>query len=179
MRPLNLAISIFASAAKTFRCWLMAHMKSWHFQGVKSFARDQRLILETPGWRVLEFEGNSLSESELERQRERILQDPLIIRDRQYLFTEDLIVDDFGTRHATLPVLARCGRWLKSCNWAAPTSWFTNCGRNSRWLPAEWILTWHDLPMKCWSVIFLSMCLRVHVHWFFVAVFYSIISNGM
>ena len=38
-----------------------------HYQGVKHFARDQRLGLETPGWRVLDFEGNRLSESELER----------------------------------------------------------------------------------------------------------------
>ena len=29
-----------------------------HYQGVKHFARDQRLRLETPGWRVLDFEGN-------------------------------------------------------------------------------------------------------------------------
>ena len=34
-----------------------------HFQGVKHFARDQRLRLETPGWRVLDFEGNPLTES--------------------------------------------------------------------------------------------------------------------
>ena len=44
-----------------------------HFQGVKRLARDQRLRLETPGWRLLDFEGNLLHESELERQRERIL----------------------------------------------------------------------------------------------------------
>ena len=31
-----------------------------HYQGVKHFARDQRLRLETPGWRVLDFEGNPL-----------------------------------------------------------------------------------------------------------------------
>ena len=36
------------------------------FQGVKHFPRDQRLRLETLGWRVLVFEGNPLSESELE-----------------------------------------------------------------------------------------------------------------
>ena len=40
-----------------------------HFQGVKNFGRDQRLRLETAGWRVLDFEGNSLSASELEHQR--------------------------------------------------------------------------------------------------------------
>ena len=27
-----------------------------HYQGVKRFARDQRLRLESPGWRVLDFE---------------------------------------------------------------------------------------------------------------------------
>ena len=43
------------------------------FQGVKQFARDQRLRLETPGWRVLDFEGNPFSESELERRKEFVL----------------------------------------------------------------------------------------------------------
>ena len=33
-----------------------------HFQGSLLFARDQRLRLETPGWRVLEFHGNPLNE---------------------------------------------------------------------------------------------------------------------
>ena len=28
-----------------------------HFQGRPHFARDQRLRLETPGWRVLDFHG--------------------------------------------------------------------------------------------------------------------------
>ena len=44
-----------------------------HYQGVKLFARDQRLQLETPGWLVLDFEGNPLTESELEH----ILRGPL------------------------------------------------------------------------------------------------------
>ena len=78
-----------------------------HFQGVKHFARDQRLRLETPGWRVLEFEGNPLSESELERRREFILRGPLVIRDREYPFAEDLIVDDFGAPDAMLPFHAK------------------------------------------------------------------------
>ena len=71
-----------------------------HFQGVKHLARDQRLRLETPGWRVLDFEGNPLSESELECRRESILRGPLVIRDREYLFAEDLIVDDSGAADA-------------------------------------------------------------------------------
>ena len=42
-----------------------------HFQGIRHFARDQRLRLETPGWRVLGFDGKPLREDELERQREK------------------------------------------------------------------------------------------------------------
>ena len=43
-----------------------------HFQGRGHFAREQRLRLETTGWRVLVFEGNPLNEEELKRQREKI-----------------------------------------------------------------------------------------------------------
>ena len=57
-----------------------------HYQWVKQFARDQRLRLETPGCRVLDFEGNPLSESELERRRENIPRGPLVVRDREYPF---------------------------------------------------------------------------------------------
>ena len=46
------------------------------FQGHRHFSRDQRLRLETPGWRVLDFDGNPLPEDELERQRERIMLAP-------------------------------------------------------------------------------------------------------
>ena len=52
------------------------------FQGIKQIARDQRRRLDPPGWRVLDFGGNPLNESELERQRERILPGPLVIWDR-------------------------------------------------------------------------------------------------
>ena len=55
-----------------------------HYQGVKHFARDQRLRIETPDWRVLDFEGKTLSESELEWQKEHILRGHLVIRDRGY-----------------------------------------------------------------------------------------------
>ena len=78
-----------------------------HYQGVKDFAGDQRLRLETPGWRVLDFEGNPLSESELERRREHILRGPLVVRDREYPFAEDLIIDESGAPDATLPVVAK------------------------------------------------------------------------
>ena len=59
-----------------------------HYQGVKQFARDQRLRLETPGWRVLDFEGNPVSETELERRKEHILRGPLVVQDREYHFAK-------------------------------------------------------------------------------------------
>ena len=78
-----------------------------HFQGHSHFARDQRLRLETPGWRVLDFHGNPLPEDELERQREKIMLAPLVVRDRDYLFREDLIPDASGNGDPQLPMLAK------------------------------------------------------------------------
>ena len=78
-----------------------------HFQGHRHFARDQRLRLETPGWRVLHFDGNPLPEDELERQRERIMRVPLVVRDREYPFREDLIPDATGNVDPQLPMLAK------------------------------------------------------------------------
>ena len=51
-----------------------------HFQGSKHFPRDQRLSLETPGWEVLDYEGNVMSPAEVERQRENIMRAPLVQR---------------------------------------------------------------------------------------------------
>ena len=76
------------------------------FQGIRHFARDQRLRLETPGWRVLGFDGKPLTEDELERQREKILRSPSVVRDREYPFREDLIPDAHGNTEPQLPVLA-------------------------------------------------------------------------
>ena len=76
-----------------------------HFQGRRHFARDHRLRLETPGWRVLDFQGNPLTEDELERQRESIEKGPLVVRDRQPPSAEDLISDAAGVIDPQLPVL--------------------------------------------------------------------------
>ena len=78
-----------------------------HFQGRRHFARDQRLRLETPGWRVLDFQANPLSEDELERRREKIEKGPLVLRDREHPFAEDLITDEAGVIGPQLPVLAK------------------------------------------------------------------------
>ena len=78
-----------------------------HFQGIRHFARDQRLRLETPGWRVLGFDGKPLTEDELQRQREKSSRAPLVVRDREYPFREDLIPDASGNTDPQHPVLAK------------------------------------------------------------------------
>ena len=91
-----------------------------HFQGVKNFARGQRLTLETPGWRVLDFERNPFSKSEPERRREFILRGPLVVRHRDYHFADDLIVDDSGAPDATLPVLAKMSSLIEVLQLGGP-----------------------------------------------------------
>ena len=78
-----------------------------HFQGHRHFARDQRLRFETPGWRVLDFQGNPLTEDELEWQRESIEKGPLVVQDREHPFAEDLISDEAGVIDPQLPVLTK------------------------------------------------------------------------
>ena len=78
-----------------------------HFQGSRHYARDQRLRLETRGWRVLLFHGNPLSEDELERQREKIGKGPLVVSDREHPFAEDLITVEAGVVDPQLPVLTK------------------------------------------------------------------------
>ena len=78
-----------------------------HFQGIRCFARDQRLRLETPGWRLLRFDGKPLTEDELEKQGKKILRVPLVVRDREYPFQEKLIPDASENTAPQLPVLAK------------------------------------------------------------------------
>ena len=78
-----------------------------HFQGSIHFPRDQCLRLETPGWEVLDNEENAMSPAEVERQRERIMRAPLVVRVREYQFSEDVIVDETGAVDLNLGVMAK------------------------------------------------------------------------
>ena len=78
-----------------------------HFHGSRHFARDQRLRLETPGWRVLDFHGNPLTEDQLKRQKEKIRRGPFVLRDREHPFAEDLITDEADVVDPQLPVLTK------------------------------------------------------------------------
>ena len=83
------------------------HESLQHFQRSKHFPRDQRLRLETPGWEVLDYEGNAMIPAEVERQREKIMRAPLVVRDREYPFSEDVIVDETGAVDPNLGVMAK------------------------------------------------------------------------
>ena len=84
------------------------HHEIWrHSQGSKHFPRDQRLRLETPGWEVLDYEGNTMSPAEVERQREKITRAPLSVRDREYPYSEDVIVDETGAVDPKLGVMGK------------------------------------------------------------------------
>ena len=78
-----------------------------HFQGSRHFARDQRLRLEKPGWRVLDFPGNPLNLDELERQRENIRKCLLVVCDREHPIAEDLITDEADVVDPRLPILTK------------------------------------------------------------------------
>ena len=142
-----------------------------YYQSVKHLARDQRLRLEAPRWRVLEFEGNPLTESELERRRESVLRGPLVIRDREYPFAEDLIVDDSGAPDAKLPVLAnvsslvevlRLGGYYELIHqlWSQFTLSASRVNIDVTWSGDKVLL-----GISCF------MRLRIRVHWLIAAVF--------
>ena len=77
------------------------------FQGHRHFAHDQRLRLETPGWRVLDFDGNPLPEDAFERQWDKILLAVFVVRDREDPFREDPIPDASGNVDPQLPMMAK------------------------------------------------------------------------
>ena len=109
-----------------------------HYQGTKHFPRDQRLRLQTPGWRVLDFEGNVMRDEEVARQRERILRGPQqVLRDREYPFAEDLIVDSSGTVDASLPVLAKVSSLVEVLHLGGAMNWCISCVPSLLWLPVQ------------------------------------------
>ena len=48
-----------------------------------------------------------MREEEVERLRERILRAPQVVRDREYPFSENLVVDSVGSVVVSLPMLAK------------------------------------------------------------------------
>ena len=48
-----------------------------------------------------------MRDDEVEGQRERVLRAPQVVRDREFPFAEDLIMDSAGSVDVSLPVLAK------------------------------------------------------------------------
>ena len=84
-----------------------------HFQGSKHFPRNQRLRLETPSGEVLDYKGNAMSPAEIERQRERMMRSPLVVRDREYPFSEDVINDETGAVGPSLGMMAKVSSFIE------------------------------------------------------------------
>ena len=63
--------------------------------------------METTGWEVLDYEGNVMGPAEVERHREKIMRAPLVVRDREYPFSEVVIVDETGAVEPNLGVMAK------------------------------------------------------------------------
>ena len=56
---------------------------------------------------MLDYEGNPMKKEEVERQAERILSAPQVVRDTEYPFPEDLIVYSSGAVDFSFRVLAK------------------------------------------------------------------------
>ena len=111
---------------------------------MKHFARDQRLRLESPGWRVLNFEGNPLSKSELQRRKVHILRGLLVVRDREYPFAEDF-ADQSGAPDATLPVVAKVSSLIEVLRLGGPYELL-----NQLWSQFTLIASWVKIDVA-WS----------------------------
>ena len=82
--------------------------------GFKLFPRDHRLRLETPGWRNLDNGGNRMIDEKVERKTDRILISPMLVRDGEYSFSQDIVVDSTGRVEISLPILGKLSSLLKS-----------------------------------------------------------------
>ena len=123
-------------------CWkdvlVLTHGSSevlWHFQGIRHFAWDQRLRLETPGWRVLGFDGKPLTEDELERQRDKILWAPLVVGTESTRTAKSW----FRMLPEALTLNFLCSpkfRPSSMCsNWVGATKWLNVCESDLSWRP--------------------------------------------
>ena len=54
-----------------------------------------------------------MSPAEVERQREKIMRALLVVRHREYPFSEDVIVDETGAVDPNLGVMAKCCVWVE------------------------------------------------------------------
>ena len=124
-------------------CWkkvsVLTHGSSeilLHFQGIRHFATDQRLRLETLDG-VSFFDGKPLTEEKLKRQRGKKPRTSLVVRDGEYPFQEDLILDASKNVDPQLPLLANVSSLVAVLHRMGAKSWSKVFGSKYCWRPAE------------------------------------------
>ena len=115
---------------------MVTHKTQRYFQGSKHCTRDERLRLDTPDWDVRDYEGDVMSPAEVERHWEKIMRAPLVVRDREYPFSEDVIVDGTGAVDTNLGPWRMFSLSLKRCVCVEVMSWCTSSGQISLCLPS-------------------------------------------
>ena len=90
------------------------------FKGARHFLRDQRLRLQTLGWRILDYQIKSLTEDELDQEKHKIRKCLSIILDHEHPFKASLIVDDGGVTKPNLLLLTKFTMRdaLNGCSWS-------------------------------------------------------------
>ena len=97
---------------------------------------------------MLDYDGNAVTPAKVGRKWKRILTVPLVVRDREYVFSQDVIVVDTGALDPNLGILAkisslievlRVGRSYKLVyqNWAQFTLSSVRVNVNVTWLRDE------------------------------------------
>ena len=93
------------------KTYLSSPMAVWRSYGISMRSGISRginaSVLSLLGGVFWVFDGKPLTEDELERQREKILRAPIVVRDREYPFRKDLIPEASGNTDPQLPVLAK------------------------------------------------------------------------
>ena len=77
---------IFILGPKREDVLVFSHGQIRHFHGLATFPSEQHLSIETPGWRLMDFQGYSLTGDESERQGEKFQKDPLAAGTRKHTF---------------------------------------------------------------------------------------------
>ena len=72
-----------------------------------------------------------MTEEEVGRNWEQILRTPRVVRDIEFPFSEDLIVDSAGSVDASLPVLAKVSALVEALRSGGATNWSISCSLSS------------------------------------------------
>ena len=107
-----------------------SHAVLRHFQLSRCQAFCPLPATET-GWWVLDFEGNPSVRVSWSVRESAFFEVLWPFRMDSIPLPRIFLLTILEPRTPHCQSLLRRRRWLKCCNWAAPTSWFTNCGHNS------------------------------------------------